>query len=72
MGRHLALSLAVLIHQHADRHVGGGWISRRARTAELAINRFNALRRVPSLAILLLALPYLGTGFREALRIGIT
>ena len=45
----------------------GIWISRRARTAELVINGFGALRLVPSLAILFLALPYLGTGFRPAL-----
>jgi osmoprotectant transport system permease protein len=45
----------------------GIWISRRARTAELVINGFGALRLVPSLAILFLTLPYLGTGFRPAL-----
>ena len=43
------------------------WISRRASVAQSVINGFGALRLVPSLAILFLALPYLGTGFRPAL-----
>ena len=67
MGQHLllsamALAIAVLVGLPL-----GIWISRRAHGAELVINGFGALRLVPSLAILFLALPYLGTGFRPAL-----
>ena len=67
MGRHLALSLAALMISVLIGVPLGIWISRRARAAELVINGFGALRLVPSLAILFLALPYLGTGFRPAL-----
>jgi osmoprotectant transport system permease protein len=67
MGRHLALSLSALAISVLVGVPLGLWISRRARAAELAINGFGALRLVPSLAILFLALPYLGTGFRPAL-----
>jgi osmoprotectant transport system permease protein len=67
MGRHLALSLTALMIGVLIGVPLGIWISRRARAAELAINGFGALRLVPSLAILFLALPYLGTGFRPAL-----
>jgi osmoprotectant transport system permease protein len=45
----------------------GIWISRRASIAQVTINFFNALRVVPSLAILFLALPYLGIGFLPSL-----
>src|SRR5829696_1287240 len=67
MGQHLllsamALAIAVLVGLPL-----GIWISRRAHGAELVINGFGALRLVPSLAILFLALPYLGSGFRPAL-----
>ena len=65
--RHLALSLSALAISVLIGVPLGVWISRRARAAELAINGFGALRLVPSLAILFLALPYLGTGFRPAL-----
>jgi len=67
MGRHLALSLSALTIGVLIGVPLGIWISRRAHSAELAINGFSALRLVPSLAILFLALPYLGTGFRPAL-----
>ena len=67
MGRHLTLSLTALAISVLIGVPLGIWISRRARAAELAINGFGALRLVPSLAILFLALPYLGTGFRPAL-----
>ena len=67
MGRHLTLSLSALAIGVLIGVPLGIWISRRARAAELAINGFSALRLVPSLAILFLALPYLGTGFRPAL-----
>jgi len=67
MGQHLALSLSALTIGVLIGVQLGIWISRRAHAAELAINGFGALRLVPSLAILFLALPYLGTGFRPAL-----
>ena len=67
MGRHLALSVSALAIGVLIGVPLGIWISRRARAAELALNGFGALRLVPSLAILFLALPYLGTGFRPAL-----
>jgi len=67
MGQHLALSLSALMISLLVGVPLGIWISRRARMAELAINVFGALRLVPSLAILFLTLPYLGTGFRPAL-----
>jgi osmoprotectant transport system permease protein len=67
MGRHLTLSLTALAISMLIGLPLGIWISRKARAAELVINGFGALRLIPSLAILFLALPYLGTGFRPAL-----
>jgi osmoprotectant transport system permease protein len=67
MGRHLTLSLTALAISVLVGVPLGIWISRRVRVAELVINGFGALRLVPSLAILFLTLPYLGTGFRPAL-----
>lgn len=43
------------------------WIVRHVQVAELVLNVVNALRVVPSLAILFLVLPYLGLGFGPAL-----
>ena len=45
----------------------GIWIAKREKTAQLVINVFNAFRVIPSLAILFLALPYLGLGFVPSL-----
>jgi osmoprotectant transport system permease protein len=67
MSRHLTLSLTALAISVLIGVPLGIWISRQARVAELVINGFGALRLVPSLAILFLTLPYLGTGFRPAL-----
>ncbi len=67
MGRHLTLSLWALAISVLVSVPLGIWIARRARVAQWVINGFGALRLVPSLAILFLALPYLGTGFRPAL-----
>lgn len=67
MSRHLALSLSALAISLLVGVPLGIWISRRERSAELVISGFGGLRLVPSLAILFLALPYLGTGFRPAL-----
>lgn len=66
-GQHLVLSLSALAISIAVGVPLGIWIARRARAAQWVINGFGALRLVPSLAILFLALPYLGTGFRPAL-----
>jgi osmoprotectant transport system permease protein len=45
----------------------GVWISHRTQFAQATINVFNALRVIPSLAILFLVLPYLGLGFLPSL-----
>ena len=45
----------------------GIWIARRATAAQVVINFFNGLRVLPSLAILFLALPFLGLGFFPSL-----
>lgn len=45
----------------------GIWIAKRTGIAQVVINVFNAFRVVPSLAILFLALPYLGLGFFPSL-----
>jgi osmoprotectant transport system permease protein len=67
MSQHLVLSLSALAISVLVGVPLGIWISRRANAAQTVINVFGALRLVPSLAILFLALPYLGTGFRPAL-----
>src|SRR6266540_3080879 len=67
LGQHLSLSLTALAISVLVGVPLGIWIARRARVAQAVINGFGALRLVPSLAILFLALPYLGTGFRPAL-----
>jgi osmoprotectant transport system permease protein len=67
MGRHLQLSLAALAISIVVGIPLGIWIARRVDIAQYVINLFGAFRLVPSLAILFLALPYLGTGFRPAL-----
>lgn len=66
-GQHLALSLTALIIAAAVCIPLGIWIARRATVAQVVINSFNALRVLPSLVILFLALPYLGLGFRPSL-----
>ena len=67
LSRHLILSLSALAISLLIGLPLGIWISRHHRSAQWVINGFGALRLVPSLAILFLALPYLGTGFRPAL-----
>src|SRR5215212_11321160 len=66
-GQHLMLSLTALAISVLVGVPLGIWIARRARVAQWVIGGFGSLRLVPSLAILFLALPYLGTGFRPAL-----
>jgi osmoprotectant transport system permease protein len=45
----------------------GIWIAHRNKIAQATINGFNALRVIPSLAVLFLVLPYLGLGFVPSL-----
>ena len=45
----------------------GIWIAKHEKSAQVVINVFNAFRVIPSLAILFLALPYLGLGFVPSL-----
>lgn len=66
-GQHLTLSLTALLISVLIAVPLGIWIARRAQVAQVVINVFGALRLIPSLAVLFLALPYFGTGFRPAL-----
>lgn len=66
-GQHLTLSLTALLISVALGVPLGIWIARRAQAAQAVIGVFGALRLIPSLAVLFLALPYFGTGFRPAL-----
>jgi osmoprotectant transport system permease protein len=45
----------------------GIWVAHRTAIAQVVINVFNTFRIIPSLAILFLALPYLGLGFLPSL-----
>jgi osmoprotectant transport system permease protein len=67
LGRHMSLSLTALLISVALCVPLGIWAARRAQVAQPLINAVGALRIIPSLAILFLALPYLGTGFWPAL-----
>lgn len=65
--QHLVLSSAALVISLLVCLPLGVWAARRAEAAQVAINFFNTLRVLPSLAILFLALPYLGLGFWPSL-----
>ena len=67
MRQHLELSISALAIGMAVALPLGIWIAHRAKLAQVILNIFNALRVIPSLAILFLALPYLGLGFLPAL-----
>ncbi|MCE1254797.1 MAG: ABC transporter permease [Anaerolineae bacterium] len=67
LGRHLELSLVALGISLLVALPVGIWISKHVQIAQAVINVFNAFRVIPSLAILFLALPYLGLGFKPAL-----
>ena len=67
VNQHLVLSLVALAISVLIGVPLGIWIARRVGLAQYVINSFGAMRLIPSLAILFLALPYLGTGFRPAL-----
>ncbi len=65
--QHLELSFTALAISILICLPLGIWIAHRVSIAQVTINGFNALRVVPSLAILFLALPYLGLGFLPSL-----
>jgi osmoprotectant transport system permease protein len=65
--QHLALSASALGVSLLLGLPLGIWIAHRATIAQVVINVFTAFRVVPSLAILFLALPYLGLGFLPSL-----
>lgn len=65
--QHLSLSLTALAISLGVFIPLGVWIARKSRTAQAIINIFNGLRVIPSLAILFLALPFLGLGFLPSL-----
>jgi len=64
---HLVLSSAAMLISLWIGLPVGVWISRRAKIAQSTLNVFNALRVIPSLAVLFLMLPYLGLGFPPSL-----
>lgn len=67
LGEHLRLSLTALAIALLICVPLGVWAAKRRVVAQSVINIANALRVVPSLAVLFLALPYLGIGFRPSL-----
>ena len=64
---HLQLSFAALVIAIVVCVPLGIWAAKRRAVAQPIINTANALRVIPSLAILFLALPYLGLGFKPSL-----
>lgn len=67
LGRHLTLSGIALAISIVVCVPLGIFIARRVNLAQIVITAFGSLRLIPSLAVLFLALPYLGLGFRPAL-----
>jgi osmoprotectant transport system permease protein len=67
LGTHVALSAAALGLAVAIALPIGIWLSGRARTALVAITAANIGRTLPSLAVLALVMPLLGTGFAPSL-----
>jgi len=65
--RHVSLSVAALVLAAAVAIPVGLWVARRARWALVAINAANIGRTLPSLAVLALTMPLLGTGFAPSL-----
>ncbi len=67
LGRHLMLSSSALGLSILIGLPLGIWAAHHPGPAQPALNLVGTLRLIPSLAILFLALPYLGTGFGSAL-----
>lgn len=67
MVQHLQLSVTALLIAMVLCIPLGLWAAKQRLVAQPIINIANALRVIPSLAILFLVLPYLGLGFRPSL-----
>jgi len=67
LATHLRLSTSALLIALLVCVPLGVWAAKRVVVSQIAINTANALRVVPSLAILFLARPYFGLGFPSAL-----
>lgn len=65
--RHVSLSVTALVLAAAMAIPLGIWVAHRARFALVAINAANIGRTLPSLAVLALTMPLLGTGFAPSL-----
>ncbi len=67
LGTHVALSAAALALAIAIALPAGIWLSGKQRAALVAITSANIGRTLPSLAVLALVMPLLGTGFAPSL-----
>ena len=67
LGVHVSLSFSALALASAIAVPGGMRLAHRPRSASAAINSANVGRTLPSLAVLALAMPVLGTGFLPSL-----
>jgi osmoprotectant transport system permease protein len=67
LGVHVGLSLAALALAAAIAVPAGVYLAHRRGTALAAVNAANVGRTLPSLAVLALAMPVLGTGFLPSL-----
>src|SRR3954468_18169043 len=67
LGTHVALSACALALATAVAVPAGIWLSRTQRLALVAITTANIGRTLPSLAVLALVMPLLGTGFAPSL-----
>ncbi|MCC6148593.1 MAG: ABC transporter permease [Anaerolineaceae bacterium] len=65
--QHLVLSSAAMSISLLIGLPVGVWVAHREKIAQTTINIFNVFRVIPSLAVLFLALPYLGLGFTPSL-----
>ncbi|HXF33562.1 MAG TPA: ABC transporter permease subunit, partial [Candidatus Acidoferrales bacterium] len=67
LAAHISLSASALMLAIAAGIPLGAWTARSRALRNVSLATVNLVRVVPSLAILTLALPYLGLGFRPAL-----
>lgn len=67
LAAHISLSASALLLAIAVGVPLGAWTARSRALRNVSLATVNLVRVVPSLAILTLALPYLGLGFRPAL-----